>query len=49
MLNTTNSEVTSFVAHGHINPEAQHEMQLSIMRVLNNAPVGITVHQKQIA
>jgi hypothetical protein len=37
------------VAHGHINPEAQHEMQLSIMRVLNNAPAGITLHQKQIA
>jgi hypothetical protein len=32
-----------------VNPEAQHEMQLSIMRVLNNAPAGITLHQKQIA
>jgi hypothetical protein len=32
-----------------VNPEAQHEMQLALMRVLNNAPAGITVHQKQIA
>jgi hypothetical protein len=32
-----------------VNREAQREMQLALMRVLNNAPAAITVHQKQIA
>jgi hypothetical protein len=32
-----------------VNPEAQREMQLALMRVLNNAPAGITVYQKQLA
>ena len=32
-----------------VNREAQSELQLSIIRVPNNAPAGITVHQKQIA
>jgi hypothetical protein len=32
-----------------VNREAQREMQLSLMRVLNNAPAGINVQQKQLA
>jgi hypothetical protein len=32
-----------------VNREAQRELQLALMRILNSAPAGITVHQKQIA
>jgi hypothetical protein len=32
-----------------VNREVQRELQLSIIRVLNNAPADITLHQKQIA
>jgi hypothetical protein len=32
-----------------VNPEAPREMQLEIMRAFNNAPAGITAHQKQLA
>ena len=32
-----------------VNRAVQRELQLSITRVLNKAPAGITVHQKQIA
>jgi len=41
--------VTSLVAHSHINPEAQRELQLALSRALNNAPDGISTAQKQLA
>lgn len=47
--NTTSLAVSSLVAHAGINPETQREFQLEIMRVLNNAPSGFTVQQKQLA
>lgn len=49
MLDTTCLAVSALVAHTHINPETQRELELSIARVLNNAPTGMTVHQKQLA
>ena len=49
MLDTTSLAVSGLVAHAHINPEAQRELQLSLARVLNNAPAGITQPQKQLA
>jgi hypothetical protein len=44
-----NLAVSGLVAHAHINPEAQREMQLSLSRVLTNAPAGISTAQKQLA
>jgi hypothetical protein len=49
MLDTTCLAVSALAAHTHINPETQPEPKLAITRVLNNAPTGITVHQKQLA
>jgi hypothetical protein len=49
MLNIAEHAIGGPVAHAHINREAQRELQLDIVRVLNNAPAGITAHQKQLA
>lgn len=49
MLDTTNLTVSALIVHAGINPETQRELQLDIMRVLNNAPAGVTYCQKQLA
>jgi hypothetical protein len=49
MFDTTNLAIASLVAHPHINPEAQRELQLTISHALNNAPAGLTIAQKQLA
>jgi hypothetical protein len=49
MLDTTCLAVSALLAHTQINPETQRELQLSIARALNNAPTGVTLHQKQLA
>jgi hypothetical protein len=49
MLDTANLALTSLVAHGSVNPKTQRELQLQLGYVLNNAPTGITIQQKQLA
>jgi|SRR5882724_5940056 len=49
MINSSNLSVSGLIAHTHIDPETQRELQLAVSRVLVNAPTGMTIAHKQLA